>query len=496
MAEADRITIEGGFAGFSLMIEAGRGVADAALAMLKGLAPAVSGDVVCLAGPGKNGGDALVAAEFLRRAGWPVVVRQLGDPLSSGGDVAEAFRFYRGRSEPITSDLPQRVTLFIDGLFGAGLSRPIQGELAEIVEAVNKSSARILAIDLPSGICGRTGAVLGTAVKADRTVTFFRGKPGHLLDPGRSHCGVLDIVQIGIEDTVLQTIRPTCFRNGPALWNDVRRRPQASGHKYDRGHAVVFSGPAARTGAARLSASAALRAGAGLVTMFSPPSALLVNASHLTAIMLKRCEGAEDLFEHLKDDRLNAFVLGPGFGVGKAARQYAELVLGAGRLLVLDADGLTSFADDPNRLFAASRNGDREPRPRLVLTPHMGEFARLFPDLAEDTTLSKLEKTKHASERSGAIVVLKGADTVIASPDGRAAINDTGTPWLATAGTGDVLTGILAAQLAQRTPAFEAACMSVWMHSRAAELFGPGLIAEDLPGQLPTVLTELERLAT
>ena len=496
MARADRMTIDGGVVGFELMKAAGAQVADAALAMLAGDVSARTETVACLAGPGNNGGDAFVAAEFLRRGGVPVTVWSLASRDELSGDAARAAEFYRGLVRPFSEFEPVGIDLVIDGLFGAGLSRPIEGQIADLVDRTTASSAKVLAIDLPSGVSGKSGAILGTAFRADRTVSFFCAKPGHYLEPGRSRCGTLDIRQIGIDDAVLETIQPRIFLNVPSLWRTGFPRPADLGHKYDRGHAVVFSGSATKTGAARLAAQAALRAGSGLVTVFSPSGALLINASHLTAVMLKRCEGAGDLTELLADKRLTAFVLGPGFGVGELARDYARLILREGRSLVLDADGITSFADEPESLFeAAAKAAEGPDQPKVVLTPHVGEFARLFPDIASDEDLSKVDKAKRAAERSHAVVVLKGRDTVIASPDGRAAINANGTPWLATAGSGDVLTGLIVALLSQAMPSFEAAAAGVWMHGRAAELFGPGLIAEDLAGQLPKVISDLLTLS-
>lgn len=485
MQTADRLTIATGEVdGSTLMERAGAAVARAATAAMAAMARQ-NGAVAVLAGPGSNGGDAYVAARLLAERGCAVEVFALGrDSLT--GDAAAAARRWTKTVRDLADFAPTGFGLVVDGLFGAGLSRPLDGTAATAVRALNAAEVTVLAIDLPSGISGDTGQAMGEAVEAERTVTFFRRKPGHLLFPGRAHCGAVEVVDIGIAASVLDRIHPQTFANAPALWSAALRIPGRTGHKYDRGHAGVFSGGASTTGAARLSASAGLRAGAGLVTLFSPASALLVNAAHLTAVMLRRCTDAADLAAHLEDTRLNAFVLGPGFGVGETARCYAEAVLKAGRALVLDADGITSFAEAPDRLFAAAQPD------RLVLTPHAGEFKRLFPDVAADASTGKPDKARAAAARSGATVVLKGADTVIASPDGRAAINATGSAWLATAGSGDVLSGIVCGLLAQGVPAFEAAAAGVWMHGRAAELFGPGLIAEDLPGMLPRVWAEIE----
>ncbi|MBO0902765.1 NAD(P)H-hydrate dehydratase [Jiella sonneratiae] len=488
MGAADRATIAAGTPGILLMERAAAAVAAAAM-RLSG-----DGPIALLAGPGNNGGDAYAAAALLKSAGRAVRLFHLVAKEGLAGDAAIAAGAYDGPAETLSSFRPGDFALVVDGLFGAGLARPLEGEAAAAVDRANAAPVKVLAIDLPSGISGATGAVLGTAVKADATVTFFRRKPGHLLEPGRSYCGEITVADIGISDDVLDTIAPTTFEAGPALFQGRLKVPADAGHKYDRGHAVVFSGPAHQTGAARLAATAALRGGAGLVTVFAPASAVLVVAAQLTAVMLRRCDDAAELRERLADDRLNVFVLGPGFGAGDKARDFAQAVLGAGRRLVLDADGITAFKDEPQALFAAAGEAARgRPggEPALVLTPHAGEFKRLFPDLAAEDGLSKLDLARRAAARAGAVVVLKGRDTVIAAPDGRAAINASGTAWLATAGTGDVLAGIVAAQLAQGTPSFEAAAAGVWMHGKAAEAFGPGLIAEDLPQMLPKVFAGL-----
>ncbi|WP_348271078.1 NAD(P)H-hydrate dehydratase [Aureimonas sp. Leaf454] len=486
MASADAAAVRAGTSSWSLMQQAGEAVFD----VLRARFPEAR-KVDLLAGPGNNGGDAFVVADLLWKAGLEPVVYSAdpgADPAADPGrDAGRAAAAFSGVVRPLAAFGSADGDLVVDGLYGAGLSRAVTGEAARAIKSANARGRPILAVDLPSGVSGQDGRTKGPAIRADVTVTFFRRKPGHLLQPGRSLCGDVVTADIGIDPRVLDEIRPTTFVNGPDLWGHRRPRPASDGHKFDRGHAVVFSGPATKTGAARLSAIAALRMGAGLVTLASPPSALLVNASHVTAVMLRRCEVPGDLDDLLADRRLNAFVLGPGFGIGEAARTAARAVIRAGRRLVLDADVISSFAEDPASLFASLGAGEAS----VVLTPHDGEFARLFPDLAADETLSKLDRARRASARSGAILILKGSDTVIARPDGQAAINETGTPYLATAGSGDVLSGLVAGLLAQGMPPFEAAAAGVWVHGRAAEHFGPGLIAEDLPHLVPRVLAEL-----
>jgi hydroxyethylthiazole kinase-like uncharacterized protein yjeF len=378
----------------------------------------------------------------------------------------------------------------VDALFGAGLDRPVEGLARAMIEAMN-ATPRVHAVDLPSGINGTTGAVMGLAVKAAETVTFFRCKIGHLLLPGRLHCGVTHVADIAIPADVLGKMKPQTWVNDPDLWATHFPLPRVEGHKYGRGHAVVVSGGLASTGAARLAARGALRAGAGLVTIATPRDALLVNAAANLAVMVRPVEGANELSEFLSDRRRNAVVLGPGGGVGGEMRALVLAALAGERAVVLDADALTSFAEQSQTLIAAIRARSTT----TLLTPHEGEFGRVFKEINEKAR-SKLEKVRSAAQASGAVVLLKGADTVVAAPDGRAAIASNAPPWLATAGSGDVLAGLAAGCLAQGMPGFEAAAAAVWLHGEAGAEAGPGLIAEDLPEVMPRVYRRLfSRLA-
>ncbi|MCB1465149.1 MAG: NAD(P)H-hydrate dehydratase [Nitratireductor sp.] len=494
MGEADRLAISAGTPGIELMENAGKAIFHA----VENTASEVDiagRKLLVVCGTGNNGGDGFVVARLARESGFGVALVLAGDAARLKGDALIAFeRWTRaGGGVHARHDIvPGRFGLIVDALFGAGLDRPVEGMAAELVRKINSAEVPVIAADLPSGIHGDTGAAMGTAVRATKTVTFFRKKPGHLLMPGRTHCGETIVADIGIDDAVLETIRPRAHENRPNLWLKAWRKPAIAGHKYDRGHVLAVSGPATRTGAARLAARAALRIGAGLVTVASPTDALAENAAQLTAIMLREMAGAsgqeEGLAQLLKDRRLNAIVLGPGLGVGEGTKAQVAVALKAGRACVLDADALTSFADAPGKLFdeIAKSAGP------VVLTPHAGEFARLFGDLSR---VGKLEAARAAARASGAVVVYKGADTVIASPDGSAAINANAPAWLATAGAGDVLAGMIGGLLAQAgtggMSGFETACAGVWLHGEAAACFGPGLIAEDIEMTLPKVLAAL-----
>ena len=483
MDRADRLTIAAGTPGFSLMMSAGQAVAEAAMELVE------EGPILVVAGRGNNGGDGFVAAAELAARGREVSVILLCERDSLSGDAASAARGWKHPVLPFNPQAIGKPALIIDALFGAGLNRPVKGDPYDMIAAINANGAPILSVDLPSGINGTTGAVMGVAIRATETVTFFRRKPAHLLLPGRMHCGRIRVADIGIDAQVLAEIEPRTFENVPSIWHSVFPVPQVDGHKYARGHAVIVSGDMSATGAARMSARGALRAGAGLVTLASPREALAVNAAALTAVMVRPVDTVVEFAELLTDKRFNACVIGPGAGVGARTADFVHTALSAERHLVLDADALTSFADAPDRLFEQVRS---LPDPQVVLTPHEGEFPRLFSDISNKHPLrSKLERVRAAAERSGAVVLLKGPDTVVASPDGRAAIAANAPPWLATAGSGDVLSGMIAGLLAQGAPVFEAACIGVWMHGEAGTEAGPGLIAEDLTETLPAVFRRL-----
>jgi hydroxyethylthiazole kinase-like uncharacterized protein yjeF len=483
MERADRLAIAAGTPGFALMLSAGQAVAEAAMNLVE------EGPIVVVAGPGNNGGDGFVAAAELAARGREVSVILLCERDSLQGDAASAARGWKYPVLPFNPQAIGRPALIIDALFGAGLDRSVKGEPQQMIEAINANGAPVLSVDLPSGVNGTTGAVMGVAVNATETVTFFRRKPAHLLLPGRIHCGRVRVADIGINPNVLGEIQPQTFENIPAFWRQWFPVPRVDGHKYSRGHAVVVSGDMAATGAARLSARGSLRAGAGLVTLASPRNALTVNASALSAVMVRAVDTVVEFAELLTDKRFNTCVIGPGAGLGGRTRDLVLTALSAKRSLVLDADALTSFAEAPDHLFEAIK---ASPDPQVVLTPHEGEFPRLFSDISNKHPLrSKLERVRAAAERSGAIVLLKGPDTVVASTDGRAAIAANAPPWLATAGAGDVLSGMISGLLAQGVPAFEAACIGVWMHGEAAREAGPGLIAEDLPETMPAVFRRL-----
>jgi hydroxyethylthiazole kinase-like uncharacterized protein yjeF len=480
MAAADNFAVMAGTPTITLMENAGRAVADAIAARFAPCATLV------LCGPGNNGGDGFVVARLLAERGFAV---RVADFDFTQGDAAVMAAKWHGTRVKLLPGVLDGAALVVDGLFGAGLSRPLEGAVRDIVAALGEvpPETSVVAIDIPSGVAGDTGRMLGdTAVRADLTVTFFRKKPAHLLLPGRARCGEILVADIGIPDGALDLIRPILTENTPVLWGDKFPWPQAEGHKYSRGHCVVVSGQMHATGAARLAARAALRVGAGLVSVASPLDALAVNAAHLTAIMLKPFEGARGLSDLLLDKRMTTVVIGPGLGVSGETRELVQTVLAGPpyKKVVLDADALSSFEDDPEALFNRLRPG------AAILTPHDGEFARLFPGLLEDSA-SKLEAVRAAAERCGAVVLLKGSDTVIARPDGGATINANAPATLATAGSGDVLAGLIGGLFAQEMEAGSAAAAAVWLHGDAAGRFGPGLIAEDIAEILPESLAAL-----
>lgn len=480
MGRADAAAIAGGMPGASLMQAAGEAIAQVVRAHWS------PSNLLVLCGPGNNGGDGFVAARLLREAGWPVRLMLLGAPERLSGDAAHHADLWPGEVESLSEPAVRAAVgdwaeLAIDALFGAGLARPLEGAGAAAVEALNRSRVPSVAVDMPSGLSGDNGAPLGDlCLVASRTVTFFRRKPGHLLLPGRQLCGVVHVADIGIPACVLDQVQPTAWENGAALWGGALRWRQPASHKYDFGH-LLIAGGAVMTGAAKLAGRAALRCGAGLVSIAAPSDARAVYQQRLDSLIALPADTAEDFAALLADPRKSAVLLGPGLGTDDAARARVEAALATGRPLLLDADALTCFADAPAALAAQVRGP-------LVVTPHAGEFARLFGSREGD----RLRLARAAAQELGAVVVFKGADCVIAAPDGRAAVNANAPPELAIAGTGDVLSGIVAGLLAQGLPAFEASAAGVWMHGAAASGFGPGLIADDLPERLPAVLASLQ----
>jgi ADP-dependent NAD(P)H-hydrate dehydratase / NAD(P)H-hydrate epimerase len=476
MARADRAAMAAGIAGTGLMENAGRAVADIVMARWPPCR------VVVLCGPGNNGGDGFVAARHLAAAGWPVRVGLLGARDKLTGDAAHHAALWREGVAPLDTGLLDHADLVIDAIFGAGLSRAVEGDARAVIEVMAPRRLPIVAIDVPSGLDGGTGEVKGAAAPATVTVTFFRKKPGHVLLPGRILCGETVVADIGIPARVLDEVAPQTHENGPALWLEAYPWPALGTHKYRRGHVLVAGGDV-MTGAARLAARAAARMGAGLVTVAAPVSVWPVYAASLTGVIVRPVAAPGDFDALLADTRRNALLLGPGLGASETTRAQVLAALATGRAVVLDADALTLFADTPKTLFAAIRGP-------CVLTPHEGEFARLFRASGD-----KLVRARAAAKESGAVLLLKGADTVIAAPDGRAVINGNAPPDLATAGSGDVLAGMIAGLLAQGLDPFRAAAAACWLHGEAALEFGPGLVAEDITDRLPGALGRLKALA-
>ncbi len=482
MYRADSLAMDSGVSGLELMENAGRGCADAIIARY---AP---GKTAILCGAGNNGGDGFVIARLLEKEGWEVTLALLGEPGHLKGDAAEMFRLWGGSPAAFEPSVLQDCAVVVDAIFGAGLSRPVDGVAADMIGAVNASDAAVVAIDVPSGIDGTTGRVCGTAVNADVTVTFFRKKTGHVLTPGRWHCGEVEVVDIGIPDDVLKQIEPRSGENTPRQWLEALPLLNGDAHKYSRGHAVVVTGPQASTGAARLGARASLRVGAGLVSVASPLDAVAVNAAQLTAIMVKPFDTPADFARLLDDGRINAVLVGPGGGVGVNMRALVRVALASGAAVVLDADALTSFERLEDELREAIAEIPDRP---VVITPHQGEFGRLMGSHVDEAA-AKQEQAVAAAAFLNAVVVLKGADTVVADGAGTALINTNAPASLATAGSGDVLAGLIAGLLAQHMAPLDAAAAAVWMHGDAAARFGPGLIAEDLPELIPHVLDDLD----
>jgi hydroxyethylthiazole kinase-like uncharacterized protein yjeF len=471
MARADAAAIAAGSYGTELMEAAGR-------AVVAGITDHYRPQpVVVICGPGNNGGDGFVVARLLKSAGWSVRVALMGAPDQLKGDAAWAARLWKGpMGDLATTQLTGR-PLIVDAMFGAGLNRPIDGAAAGLIGRINAERLTVVSVDIPSGINGDSGEVMGTAFTAALTVTFFRAKLGHYSAEGLARCGSLRVADIGISAKVLDQVVPRAWRNDPAQWVALLRREGANVNKYSRGHLTILGGAAA-TGAARLAALAGRRVGAGLATIAAPREAMAIYQMAEPGNLVTEADDYAAFTHLLADERRNAFVIGPGSGVNDRTRGSVLAVLASRRAVVLDADALTAFADQPTALFGSIAGP-------VLMTPHEGEFRRLFPDLAG----SKVERAKQAAERSHATILLKGADTVIAAPDGRVVINGHATAGLATAGSGDVLAGMAGGLMAQGLAPMAAGAAAAWLHGESAYRFRrPGLIAEDIPGLIPEAL--------
>jgi NAD(P)H-hydrate epimerase len=471
MAAVDRAAMAAGTPGTQLMQNAGM---DVVREIVRRWSPR---PVTVLCGPGNNGGDGFVVAVELKSAGWPVRVALLGALEALPSDARHHAMRWQGAVEAVGLAAIEGAELIVDALYGSGLNRELDTHTAGLLAAAAQRKIPLIAIDVPSGVLGDTGESLG-AVAAHCTVTFVRKKPGHLLYPGRALCGDTVVAQIGTPATVLDSIIAYTCENDPELWQHDLPRAASSGNKFSRGHALLIGGYP-MTGAARMAARAAARAGAGLTTIAVPEAGFPIYAAALTSIMVQSLAHPGDLERLLEDSRYTALLIGPGAGVSASTQEAALALLRTGRPVLLDADAISVFAPDPGALWGAVRGP-------CVITPHEGEFARLF-ELHGD----KLRRARAASILSGAVIVLKGADTVIAAPNGRCIINSNAPASLATAGSGDVLGGFILGLLAQGMDAFLAAAAGVWLHGAAGSDFGPGLLAEDLPDLLPAVLRRL-----
>ena len=466
---ADRAAVAAGVTEATLMRRAGEA---AAAAIIARFAPQPT---LVLCGPGGNGGDGCVVARRLAQAGWPVTVGRgaRAEPTSA---AAEHARAWTGPMRPLSAGC-EGATLVVDALFGAGLARPLTAEIARTLHAVQASGAAVAAIDVPTGVNADTGRAQPATLRAALTVTFGALSPAHVLQPARGLCGDVVVADIGLAPPAGGALH----ENTPALWEDRFPWPATDAHKMQRGRLIVVGGDPRSTGASRLSARAGLRIGAGLVTLCCPEDALAIYAATLEAVMVRPFETDAELLDLAEDS--DACIIGPGAGVDEETAANLLALAQTGAALVVDADALTVFRDDAESLFSALDRDD-------VLTPHPGEFERIFPGLLHKAP-DRIAAAREASKRAGAVLLLKGADTVIAAPDGRAAVNTNAAPWLATAGSGDVLAGFIGGLLAQGMDSFEAACAAAWIHAEAGRDFGPGLISEDLPQLAPPVLRRL-----
>ena len=476
-AAVDRAAIEGGIPGIELMENAGRGIVRA---VLRRYAPR---RCVVLCGPGNNGGDGYVVARRLAAAGVRVMTASTGSRDALVGDAAIASSRWTGRHEPVAGLVPQADDIVIDAVFGSGLTRDFDGDAAAMLRQAQSIGARIIAVDVPSGVNGTTGAVQGWAPTAEMTVTFNRLKLGHVLQPGRSHCGDVLCVDIGIPDGC-QPAGPDVPRlNTPGLWLDHVPPADPAHSKYDRGHLAMLGGGALMTGATIMAARSGEATGAGLVTVMCDAVAAPVYASHLVSPMTRLVERADELASFVHDRRVRAIVAGPGMGLGADRSDMLEAALRSQRPCVLDADAITLVAGDTTRFLPLVHG-------HCVLTPHEGEFGRLHHEPGP-----KLVRAGQLAVRLGCVVLLKGSDTIVASPCGRAVVNACGPVTLARAGSGDILAGIVGGLLARGMLPYEAALAACWIHAMAALRLGSLSSSEQLADPIAAIMRDLQSFA-
>lgn len=460
MKKADAATIADGIPARQLIEAAGVAVAHKIADLFKKIS------VLVLCGSGNNGADGIVTAERLKRAGWPVRIA-----------VFDKDRKKYPEAETLNSNLSLKETgLVVDAIFGTGFHGALEPEIITLFDKIRTRKIPVIAVDIPSGVDGTSGTIAEGALKADITVTFCRKKIAHMLYPSREFCGKTHVAQIGITDDIIARLNGQIFENNPALWIRDFPIPDATSHKYTRGFVTVFGGNI-RTGAACLAGHAAQVAGAGAVAITTLPETRPIYSHYRASIMVDVWQTIEDLKSLLRDERRNTLVLGPG---GGEMRDVVEALLGLNKISIIDADALTAFKDDPQALFSKLSS-------QCVLTPHAGEFHKLFGDLPGN----KIDQARTAARKSGAIVVFKGGDTIIAEPDGAIIVNSAAPPNLATAGSGDVLTGLIAGLSAQGMPPFMAAACACWLQTQAARKQGFGLTAEDIIRHIPQVLNQL-----
>ena len=498
MQMADRLAIEAGISGVFLMEQAGICVTSHFERISDGPCR-----ITILAGPGNNGGDAFVVARLLKQRAYKIDMfefcaknRQEGGVQSDAKFMKEKWLEIGGQIHSLSniSDIREKLDqsdMLIDGLFGAGLNRDIEEPLLSVIDEINRSNLEVLAIDIPSGVNGDTGQIMGTAIKASQTCSFHRPKQGHYLYPGRDMCGELNIENIGIPARVNNQILSKQHINTPDLWRDSLNRRAINSHKYHQGSVLVASGDQTMQGASVLSSNAAVEVGAGLVTMTVAKKEPQPHPKSYAAIMLASLPEGEEgkgLDTLISSKKITASLIGPGSMPSVKTQERALALLKTSKGVVLDAGALTAFKGQQELLSAGIKNRDVLV-PSVVLTPHEGEFKALFPDL---NVKNKIEAAREAAKRMSAVIVLKGADTVIASPDERVIVNANAPATLASAGTGDVLAGIIVGLIANiATPLFEAAAAAVYIHGECANKISTELVADELIDHIADVKQDL-----
>ena len=436
-------------------------------------------NILVLCGTGGNGGDGFITGNELKKYKWNVTISIIGDIEKITGDSLKAYKKLKIKNTNFNDINLDNIDYVIDAIFGIGLNRNLDNEYIKTIEKINNKKLPVIALDIPSGVNSDNGTISNATFNCFLTLTYSAYKLGHYLLPSAEKCGKIVLLDIGIPKPLIKNTKPVINLNSPSIWKDKIVWPKVNDHKYSRGCIVIIGGPKEMTGAARLAAKAAQRAGSGIVILACDKNSSDIYYRTLTSQIVKSYRNIPELKNIIKDKRINSVVIGPGLGINN--KNVVKNVLKHSNNIIIDADAITCFQNDIKSFKDLIRNKT------VILTPHEGEFKKLFPNIKGNL----VDKAIYAAKKLNSIIVLKSANTIIASQNNHVILNKYGSRWLATAGSGDVLAGIIGALLSNGMDAFHAAAFGVWIHSSAGIYFGPGLIAEDISDLIPKIYKKI-----